>query len=55
MATQKKATTTKKGIKVRDLKPSKDAKGGFEMNKHLSAQGSRGENRAIMGATKGLN
>jgi hypothetical protein len=27
MATQKKAAT-KKGIKVRDLKPSKDAKGG---------------------------
>jgi hypothetical protein len=54
MATQKKAV--KKGIKVRDLKPSKDAKGG--MNKHLSAPGldrSRGENRSIMGATKGLN
>jgi hypothetical protein len=28
MATQKKAAT-KKGIKVRDLKPSKDAKGGL--------------------------
>ena len=29
MATQKKAAT-KKGIKVRDLKPAKDAKGGRE-------------------------
>ena len=57
MATQKKAVT-KKGIKVRDLKPSKDAKGGGGGRNPDGPRGAdrpRGGDFAISGGTKGLN
>ena len=46
MATQKKAAT-KKGIKVRDLKPSKDAKGG--------RRGVEGSGHGLDGPGRGLD
>ena len=62
MATQKK-TAAKKGIKVRDLKPSRDAKGGVGRNldsrsadgsRHLD--GSQNLNRpSLSGGTKNSN
>ena len=59
MATQKKAGT-KKGIKVRDLKPSKDAKGGFARSPNVRTPDSRiAQSRTVEGQTlstpKGLN
>lgn len=50
MATQKKAGT-KKGVKVRDLKPSKDAKGGFG---RLSST-AQGANTAHAADSRGLS
>ena len=51
MATQKKAAT-RKGIKVRDLKPSKDAKGGFARSLNVRSADSRSaDTRSAEGRT----
>jgi len=54
MATQKKAAT-KKGIKVRDLKPSKDAKGGFARSSDVHVAQSSKIQGQTLSAPKGLN
>ena len=55
MATQKKAAT-KKGIKVRDLKPAKDAKGGFARSSNVhTAQSARTIQGQTFSTPKGLN
>ena len=51
MATQKKEAATKKSIKVRDLKPSKDAKGGVG---HLDSR-SADTRRADVSRQRNLN
>ena len=56
MATQKKAGT-KKGVKVRDLKPSKDAKGGFGRLSSTAqgANAAHGANTAHAADSRGLS
>jgi hypothetical protein len=54
MATQKKegTSTTKKGIKVRDLKPAKDAKGGGGLHATGGGRSAQGGGRQAEGGTK---